>query len=151
MSKRNTHVYFNKRDKETNMYKYKTGNFVSAKNNSTFVYRSGYEYAYLQKLESDPMVVNYVVEPFNIPYVDDRGKSRTYKPDIVVLRSSGVLEVVEIKPKVMLQNSTVQRKAAAARTFLKRNFKNNTIEYRFITEEDIFDNYQQYLDLLKTI
>lgn len=151
MSKRNTHVYFNKRDKETNMYKYKTGNFVSAKNNSTFVYRSGYEYAYLQKLESDPMVVNYIVEPFNIPYVDERGKKRTYKPDIVVLRANGCIEVIEIKPKVMLQNGTVQRKAAAARSFLKRNFKNNIIEYKFITEEDIFSNSKEYAEILKTI
>ena len=61
------------------------------------------------------------------------------------------MEVIEIKPKVMLKNTTVQRKASAARSFLKRNFKNNIIEYKFITEEDIFDNYQQYLDILKTI
>ena len=29
------------------------------------------------------------------------------------------MEVIEIKPKVMLKNTTVQRKASAARSFLK--------------------------------
>ena len=151
MKGRNTHVYYNKKDKDTNMYKYKTGNFASHKNKSVFVYRSGYEYAYFKKLEADASVVNYIVEPFNIPYVDERGKKRTYKPDIVVLRANGCIEVIEIKPKVMLQNGTVQRKAAAARSFLKRNFKNNIIEYKFITEEDIFSNSKEYAEILKTI
>lgn len=151
MKKGGTHVYFNTLNKETNMYKYRTGLFYSKKNRSSFTYRSGYEYAYFIKLEDDTSVVNYIVEPFTIPYVDDGGKKRTYKPDIVVLKSNGVMEVIEIKPKTMLKNTTVQRKASAARSFLKRNFKNNIIEYRFITEEDIFENYQEYLDLLKTI
>lgn len=148
---RNTHVYFNKINKETNMYKYKTGKFISHKNNSTFTYRSGYEYAYFEKLEKDISVINYVVEPFQIPYIDDRGKKRSYTPDIIVLRDKGHIEVIEIKPKLMLNNSIVQKKASAARSFLKRNFKNSIIEYKFITEEDIFENYQHYLEVLKAI
>lgn len=151
MKKGGTHVYFNTLNKDTNMYKYRTGIFISKKNKSSFTYRSGYEYAYFLKLEEDKSVINYAVEPFTIPYIDDGGKKRTYKPDIVVLKAGGIMEVIEIKPKVMLKNTTVQRKASAARSFLKRNFKNNIIEYKFITEEDIFDNYQQYLDILKTI
>ena len=61
------------------------------------------------------------------------------------------MEVIEIKPKAMLVNATVQRKASAAKSFLKRNFKNHIIEYKFITEEDIFSSYQEYLEVLKTI
>ena len=148
--KSDTHVYYNKRKRGSSMGKYKTGNFVSKKNNSTFVYRSAYEYAYLLKLEADPSVVNYIVEPFNIAYMDGT-RRRSYKPDIVVLRTNGSVEVIEIKPKAMLSNETVQRKAAAARSFIKRNFKNSVVEYKFITEEDIFSNYKEYIEILKTI
>jgi hypothetical protein len=148
--KSDTHVYYNKRRRGSTVGKYKTGNFISEKNNSTFVYRSAYEYAYLLKLEADVSVVNYIVEPFNIAYFDGKRK-RSYKPDIVVLRVNGSIEVIEIKPKAMLMNEIVQRKAAAARSFIKRNFKNATVEYKFITEEDIFSNSKEYAEILKTI
>ena len=48
MKKGGTHVYFNtlNKDTNTNMYKYRTGIFISKKNKSSFTYRSGYEYAY---------------------------------------------------------------------------------------------------------
>lgn len=151
MKRKSNHVYFNSINKETSMCKYKTGNFYSKKNHSNFTYRSGYEYAYFVKLEKDSCVINYVVEPFTIPYIDEKGKKRTYKPDIVVLRVDGTMEVIEIKPKAMLVNATVQRKASAAKSFLKRNFKNHIIEYKFITEEDIFSSYQEYLEVIKTI
>lgn len=133
------------------MSKYKTGNFISKKNNSTFIYRSAYEYAYLLKLEKDDDVINFVVEPFKIPYKDDNGKSRSYIPDIVVLRKNGLIEILEIKPKSRLCNGTVQRKASAARSYIKRNFKNSEVVYRFITEEDIFATEKEYLQVLKMI
>ena len=122
----------------SDMSKYKTGNFISKKNNSSFVYRSAYEYAYLTKLEKDDDVINFIVEPFKIP-------------DIVVLRKSGLIEILEIKPKSRLCTGAVQRKASAARSYIKRNFKNSEVVYRFITEEDIFATEKEYLQVLKTI
>ncbi len=135
----------------SDMSKYKTGNFISKKNNSSFVYRSAYEYAYLTKLEKDDDVINFIVEPFKIPYTDDHGKPRSYIPDIVVLRKNGLIEILEIKPKSRLCTGAVQRKASAARSYIKRNFKNSEVVYRFITEEDIFATEKEYLQVLKTI
>ena len=148
--RKSTNVYFNKRKNDMGG-KYKTGTFFSKKNNSGFVYRSAYEYAYLVKLEKDDNVVNFIVEPFKIPYLDERGHKHVYIPDIVVLKANGNIDLIEIKPKSMLQNARVQRKASAARAFLKRNHKDAVIEYKFITEEDIVENYKEYIDLLKTI
>ena len=149
MTANRKNVYFNKSKGGTG--KYRTGTFFSKKNNSNYIYRSAYEYAYLNKLEIDEDVISFVVEPFQIPYRDDYNHKRTYKPDIVVLRKSGELEVIEIKPKSMLVNTKVQRKAAAARSFLKMYYRTYIISYKFITEEDIFENYSEYLEVLKII
>jgi hypothetical protein len=140
-------VYYNKSNGSRG--KYRTGLFHSHKNGSMYPYRSAYEYAYYTKLEKDNSVIEYVVEPFQIPYIDDSGKRRTYKPDIIVLYHDGMLEVVEIKPKAMVGNLIVQRKAAAAKQFLARNYKH--VSYKFITEEEIFETYKEYVELVKTL
>lgn len=44
-------VYYNKQDEHGNG-KYRTGQFPSAKNKSSYIYRSSYEYAFFTKLES---------------------------------------------------------------------------------------------------
>lgn len=143
-----TNVYFNKQDERGNG-KYRTGHFVSAKNKSSYVYRSAYEYAFFTKLENDDTVVQFIVEPFQVPYVDSRGKQRVYKPDIVVLYSDGTLRIYEIKPKAMLRNLDVQSKAAGCRAFIRIQRMNAT--YHFVTEEDIFANLKEYQEVLKRI
>ena len=141
-------VYFNKSGKRGG---YKTGQFLSAKNQTSYPYRSAYEYAYFKKLEANDRVVQYVVEPFQIPYIDEDNRKRTYRPDIIILFNDGSLEVVEIKPKEMLVNIRVQRKAAAAKSFLKKNYKDAVISYRFVTEEEIFSSDAEYKNLVKSI
>lgn len=141
-------VYFNRGGRKGG---YKTGQFLSAKNQTSYPYRSAYEYAYFKKLEADDRVLQYVVEPFQIPYIDEENHKRTYKPDIIVLYNDGSLEVVEIKPKEMLVNVRVQRKAAAAKSFLKKNYKDAVISYKFITEEEIFGSDVEYKNLVKSI
>ena len=130
---------------------YRTGKFYSIKNNASYIYRSAYEYAYFEKLEQDESVIQYIVEPFQIPYIDEKGKKRTYKPDIIVLYENGILDVVEIKPKSMLRNIRVQRKASAAKQFIQRNYKDCEINYNFITEEEIFSSDKEYKELCKRI
>ena len=57
------------------MCKYKLGTSIPKKNHSNFTYRSGYEYAYFLKArKKNNCVINYVVEPFTIPYIDEKGK-----------------------------------------------------------------------------
>ena len=58
-------------------------------------------------------------------------------------------DIVEIKPKTMLANPDVQCKAAGCRAFIKVQKMKAT--YKFVTEEDIFINNQEYLDLLARI
>lgn len=147
MPKRNG-VYFNKKDAHGNG-KYRTGQFISTKNNALFTYRSSYEFAFYAKLEADNNVVQFIAEPFNVPYVDSKGKKRIYKPDLVILYKDGSMHISEIKPKSMLRNLDVQCKAAGCRAFIKLHRMNAS--YHFITEEDIFSSMQEYLNLLKSI
>lgn len=144
---KNKSVYFNKSSGSRG--KYRTGQFFSKKNNSGFVYRSAYEYAFFEKLEENVEVVQYISEPFFIPYRDSKGKSRSYKPDIIVLYADGRVEICEIKPQAMLANLDVQCKAAGCRAFIKTQRMNAT--YKFITEEDIFNSAQEYADILARI
>lgn len=60
-------VYYNKQDEHGNG-KYRTGQFPSAKNKSSYIYRSSYEYAFFTKLEADDNVVQFISEPFQVPY-----------------------------------------------------------------------------------
>lgn len=128
--------------------KYKKGIFWSKKNHKEFVFRSAYEFAYFHILEADHNVVSYIVEPFKIPYKWKNSK-RNYIPDIMVLHKCGTINLIEIKPKAMIRDAMVQKKAAAARAFMKQHIKGG--EYKFITEEDIFDTPQDYKKLLKII
>lgn len=141
-------VYYNKQDEHGNG-KYRTGQFPSAKNKSSYIYRSSYEYAFFTKLEADDNVVQFISEPFQVPYVDSRGKKRIYKPDLVILYKDGSMRICEIKPKAMLRNLDVQSKAAGCRAFIKIQRMNAT--YHFITEEDIFANPKEYQEVLKRI
>lgn len=50
--------------------KYLQGNYYSAKNDSSYPYKSSYELAYLEKLEVDDRVLKYLYEPFQVAYVD---------------------------------------------------------------------------------
>lgn len=68
-------------------------------------YRSGWEFAYMRKLDADENVVGWASEEFHIPYVSpiDKRKHR-YFPDFLVKRKNklGIVEVfiVEIKPAI---------------------------------------------------
>ena len=59
------------------------------------------------------------------------------------------MEVLEIKPKAMVKDLDVQRKAVACRAYLEKNFKSETIRYKFITEKDLFKTPKDYTTFLK--
>jgi flagellar assembly factor FliW len=128
--------------------RYKTGLFYSKKNRKRFVFRSAYEFAYFHVLEADTNVVSYIVEPFKIKYRYNKA-TRNYIPDLLVLYKDGTIKILEIKPLKMVMLPQVQKKAAAARAFIKKNIKNGAFE--FITEEDIFHTMEDYKALLGLI
>lgn len=144
------HVYFNKKraDGKSN---YLTGSYFSSKNNKEFVYRSSYELKFFSMLDLDTTVESYEVESLKIPYVDEYGKSRNYIPDVIVLYKTGRIEVCEVKPKDMLENNTVQRKAKACLSYFNKLFVGSDLDYsyRFVTEKDLFENNTAYALFLK--
>lgn len=132
---------------------YKTGTFKSKKMGEDYTYRSSYEFAHFTKLENDPNVKTYNVEPFGITYEDASGTKHVYIPDVFVQYQNGDVEIQEIKPREMLNNPTVQRKAKAAVAFVKKmaktyNMKVANVHYRFVTEDEIFANEAEYLKLV---
>lgn len=140
---KNNGIYFNKNDM------YKSGIFKSVKNRQYMKYRSAYEYAFFEKLESDPNVIKYLAEAIHIPYVDIDLKKRTYIPDVLVLYKDGRMELCEVKPTIMLKDQNVQLKARAAIRKIKSTGKN--MSFRFVTENDLFKSNKEYLAILDKI
>ena len=138
---RNNGAYFNRE----NMYI--SGLFSSKKSRGKLRYRSSYEKYFMMLLEEDDNVLSFVSEPLGIRYVDAEKNQRTYIPDILILYADGSTELVEIKPKRMLKANNVRRKAAAAQRFLMK-FHPET-RFRFVTEDDIFDNLEDYKSKVK--
>ena len=136
-------AYFNKGKK------YRSGKFFSIKAGREIEYRSLYEYAFYKGMDSDTSVVRYIVEPMKIPYMDSTGLRRNYIPDVLVLYSTGAVELCEIKPSSAKKAVNVQLKARAAVAFLKDNRIN--AKYRFITEKEIFEKDGDYRKLLKEV
>lgn len=146
-------VYFNKKvnDDGTTKTKYVSGTFYSQKNGASYIYRSSYELMCFIKLEQSPDVVQYLSETLTIPYIDSKGLTRQYIPDLLVLFKDGDICVWEIKPAAMLKDYDVQAKAKACRTYLRDTYKDRTIKYEFITENKLFKNTKEYTDFLNSI
>jgi TnsA endonuclease-like protein len=105
-----------KRTRRKRKGRYHRGDHISTKTGQVCRYRSGWELAYLQYLDAEPTVLTYVYEPFKIPYVSNKktGKVRGYIPDVLVTRTDGSRQLVEIKPARKVMHVTVQKKLKAA-------------------------------------
>ena len=147
LGKAKTNVYFNK--SSNGAVKYFNGKFYSAKNKTTFTYRSSYELKFFLDLEANSNVDSYVSEALYVPYTDSTGVNKTYIPDLLVLYKDGRMEILEIKPKAMLKDIDVQKKAIACQVYMRKHYANANIRYRFITEKDLFKNTKEYSDFLK--
>lgn len=140
-------VYFNKSKEGGGTYH--NGLFYSEKNNIEIRYRSSYELKFFQMLEKDKNIINYLSESFSVPYYDSQEKKKMYIPDILALTQKGDFIVYEVKPKDMLGDIDVQRKAQACKIYMKQNFGKS--DYRFITEKDLFPTPKDYYAFLKEI
>jgi hypothetical protein len=100
--------------------KYQTGVFYSQKNNKDLWYRSSYELMAFTILEGLSAVKFYHTEPFRIPY-DKNGQICNYVPDILVEYIDGKKELIEIKPKIFLNDETNLLKFDAAQQYCKEN------------------------------
>lgn len=131
--------------------KYIQGSFYSKKNSESYPYKSSYELAYLHQLESQVDVLRFMYEPFELYYNDSTGKQRIYRPDFMVLYQDGSIEITEVKPKAMLRDFDVQSKARSCKLYLEENYKGVDISYKFVTEQDLFNNDKEYQDFIKSI
>ena len=136
-------VYFNKKTSD-GQTKYLSGDFYSKKNNTEYFYRSSYELKCFLDLENDPTVDSYVSEGMSLPYKDSKGSTRTYIPDLLILYKDGSMCVWEIKPLEMTKDADVQLKAEACKKYLKQKFTDIKVDYKFITETDLFKNPKEY-------
>ena len=143
-------VYFNKKN-NNGQTKYVSGTFYSKKNKDKYTYRSSYELKCFLELEQDSNVVSYLSESLSIPYRDSCNRDRLYIPDILILFSDGSMCVWEIKPEEMLKDADVQAKARACQLFLKGNYPDRNIDYKFITEKKLFSSIKEYTDFLNSI
>lgn len=101
--------------------RYHTGIHVSPKTGQECHYRSGWELAYMQYLDTNVDVVGYRYEDVSIPYVSNirSGKLRKYWPDFLIQRTDGQQILVEIKPSRKLDQDRVQKKLKAAALWCK--------------------------------
>ena len=136
-------VYFNKKTSD-GQTKYLSGDFYSRKNNTEYFYRSSYELKCFLDLENNLEVDSYVSEGMSLPYKDSKGMNRTYIPDLLVLYKDGSMCVWEIKPKEMVKDADVQLKAEACKKYLKSRLSGIKVDYKFITEEDLFKTPKEY-------
>lgn len=115
---------------------YKTGWFHSNKCNSDVFYRSSYELKAFEIIEADEQVQNFTVEPFSIEYEYQHSVHR-YVPDILIKKTDGSRELIEIKPNYALQHDINILKRNAAIEWCSKNY----MTFRIWTEDDLFEKF----------
>lgn len=83
-------------------------------------YDSSWELEYMKELEDNNDVSKWTKNHgIRIPYFDEDGKYRTYRPDFLVQKKDGTVELHEMKGGHLLQNPITKRKLDAAREWCK--------------------------------
>ena len=141
-------VYFNKNKGDSGTYY--SGTYYSEKTGTSMTYRSSYELRHFLNLEVNPKVISFHSEIMEVPYKDSKGKNRIYIPDLIVVLEDGSVEVHEIKPKAMLIDIDVQKKAQACRAFATKTFEQK-VKYKFITEKELFKTNKEYIDFINNV
>lgn len=83
----------------------------------------------------DINIKSVIRSPFTIKYINPiDNKYHNYIPDFLIEYNNGAKELIEIKPKYLLNDPIVKSKEYSAINYCE----NNNIKYKFITEDDIF-------------
>lgn len=113
------------------------GYFYSIKNNKEIHYESSYELKAYNILEMLDKVRSYDRCNFFIPYVVE-GKTKRYIPDIFVDYFNGVKEIIEVKPKDLINKGKNIFKIEALKTYcLENGFKYSIWDESFLFMKDI--------------
>jgi hypothetical protein len=105
------------------------GWFESIKFSNKFYYQSSYEKMFLEFCESSNKIKALQRLSFVIPYKDNSGKQRNYYPDFLVNQTN----VIEIKPKSMLNYNHNKQKIAAGKKYCDKN----GYEYKLLMEDEL--------------
>jgi inactivated superfamily I helicase len=103
-----------------NIYK-----FVSRKNRSTIMCESGLEFDACFHLEFSPFIALFESQPTGIEYQADN-KVRRYTPDFKIVKDTGEIEYIEIKPERIHSNQKFREEFEAKRAAY------NTLGYKLI-------------------
>ncbi len=94
-------------------------------------YDSSWEYDYMKELEDDDTVEKWTKNHgIRIPYWNDDKKYKYYKPDFLVEKIGGAIELVEMKGRHMLKTSNTQIKMEYAKKWCEAR----GIQYRLISK-----------------
>ena len=96
-------------------------------------HRSSYELQAFKMLEQMSEVKSYEYEPLLIPY-EFENQLYTYIPDILISYNSGVQEIIEIKPKALVEH----KKNLAKFSGLQKYCQENNILSSIWTEDNLF-------------
>lgn len=126
-----------KRKKRKRKGHYHRGEYTSTKTGQLCKFRSGWEEKYMAHLDADPQVVLWTYEQTVIEYLSNirTKKIRRYYPDFYVKYQDGREEILEVKPKRKLEQTTVKKKAEAARQWCS----DHGMTYRILTEIELKD------------
>jgi hypothetical protein len=120
--------------------------------NRTPMYRSSWEWAFMQFCDNHPGVIQWASEAIKVPYKNPlTGKNTIYVPDFLVVyqdkNGTKRAEVIEVKPKKETTMEQAGRsRQAQAKVVLNsakweaanRYCRQNNLVFRIVTEDDIF-------------
>lgn len=130
---------------KSNKYKVTSSRFRKCKNKNPFTLRSKLELKFVQLIDFAENVIEWVCEPFSIPYYFSVDKKvHNYTPDFLIKTTTETL-IIEIKPyKKLLKESqkTDDDKIDFIRNTDKWNAANkfceeNNLVFKIVTEKDV--------------
>ena len=128
---------FKRRKRRKRGSRYHRGTHVSSLTGESYKFRSAWEQKVMIYLDTCPYVESWTYEKTVIEYISNirTKKVRKYYPDFFVKYKSGLVEIIEVKPKRKLEQLTVKKKSDAAHRWCKEN----GMTYRIFTEIELKD------------
>lgn len=115
----------------------KRGKYTPNKSNGKELsYLSGWELEFMKLIDKDKSSTSIDSVNFKIPYISKEGILKNYLPDFKIVTDSGIIVIVEIKPKRHRYiELNLLKRIAGKKYCLDHNYK-----YVVLTEENLFSN-----------
>ena len=110
--------------------------FQSYKNDKTHWAESELERCSLRYFEYLDDVVAFEEQPAQFSYIDDRGKQRTYTPDIKIINTDGEEAYIEVKPQVFTKSTRAKERFNHLRVLFDEV---KGVEYKYLTDTVVYE------------